>query len=130
MAQRGLDNFAVRVGVENELLTLNDRGFIIPAAAAVVNEIIREIVKGNTDVSMLRELVYGIQWEPHPAQLEIVTQPLCYLDVDRAVRLARQYVAMAAMKRSIKIFAGSIHPVQSDPFPINGTHISLSLIHI
>jgi len=122
-----IKNLVIRVGIENELFTLNDRGFIIPASKIVIKDIIQDIIQRNIDIDLLQGLIYGIQWEPHPAQLEIVTQPLDYRTVERAIRLARRYIASVARRRRLKIYSGSIHPIQSNPFPINGTHISISI---
>ncbi|MEM0500311.1 MAG: hypothetical protein QXY59_04725, partial [Candidatus Korarchaeota archaeon] len=79
-------DFRIRVGIENELMTVNDKGFIIPAATLIVNKIIDDIVSKKVDASILNKYLYGIQWEPHPAQLEIVTQPFNYLNVEKNMR--------------------------------------------
>ncbi len=92
-----------------------------------MKEIIRDILNKEIDIDKFKMLIYGIQWEPHPAQLEIVTQPLNHILIEKAIRLARSYIASVAMRRKIKIYAGSVHPIQSCPFPINGTHISVSI---
>ena len=121
------EKIAIKVGVENELFTLNDKGFIIPASKIVVKEIIQDILNKEVDIDLLKNLIYGIQWEPHPAQLEIVTQPLSYVLIEKAMRISRQYIADVAERKKIKIYGGSVHPIQSNPFPINGTHISISV---
>ena len=84
-------------------------------------------MRKNIDIDILKSFIYGIQWEPHPAQLEIVTQPLNHILIDKAIRFARKYIASVAKRKNIKIYSGSVHPIQSNPFPINGTHISISI---
>jgi len=122
-----VDNLTIRIGIENELFTLNEKGFIIPASKIVVKEIIRDITNRSVDVDLLKGLIYGIQWEPHPAQLEIVTQPLDVFSIRKAIEISRKYIAQVAKRKHIKIYSGSAHPVQSNPFPLNGTHVSISI---
>ncbi|MCR8432745.1 MAG: glutamate-cysteine ligase family protein [Candidatus Korarchaeota archaeon] len=121
-------DFRIRVGIENELMTVNDKGFIIPAATLIVNKIIDDIVSKKVDASVLNKYLYGIQWEPHPAQLEIVTQPFNYPNVEKNMRFIYDYLDNAAGEKNVKIYLGSMHPIQSSPFPINGTHVSISIV--
>lgn len=121
-------NLRIKVGIENELMTVNNKGFIVPGAALIVNKIIDDIIMKKVDVSTLNKYMYGIQWEPHPAQLEIVTQPFNYLHIEKNMRAIYEYLDSAAKEKNIMIYLGSIHPIQSNPFPINGTHISISIV--
>ncbi len=123
-----IENLKIRVGIENELLTVNNKGFIVPAADLIIKEIIDDIVNKRIDIGFLKRFIYGIQWEPHPAQLEVVTQPLNFLLVEKTMKLIRTYLGEVASRRKLMIYAGSVHPIQSNPFPINGTHISISVV--
>ncbi len=44
----------------------------------------------------------------------------------RAAALARRMLGEAASKRSLLVYLGSAHPVQSAPLPLNGTHVNVS----
>ena len=123
-----VENLKIRIGIENELLTINSQGFMVPAADLIVRDIIDDIVNKRIDISVLKKLIYGIQWEPHPAQLEVVTQPLNYLLVEKTMKIIRSYLGEVAGRKNLMIYAGSVHPIQSNPFPINGTHISISAV--
>lgn len=122
-----IEQLVIKIGIENELLTINQYGFIIPASNIIVNEIIQDIIDKNIDIDTFKTLILGIQWEPHPAQLEIVTQPLNHILIEKAMKISREYVGSVASRKNIKIFSGSVHPTHSNPFPINGTHISISV---
>lgn len=122
------ERLKIKIGVENELLTVNRRGLLVSMSQLIVNEIINDIANKRINIAHMKKLIYGLQWEPHPAQIEIVTQPLPFHLIYDAINLMWSYLSKVARRKSLRIYVGSVHPVQSNPFPLNGTHVSLSII--
>ena len=124
---RLLDNLNVLIGIEEEVFIVNSKGFLAPHAEMVSAELIRLLREDEFLLKKTANRLMGLQWEPNPSQIEYVTRPMELDKVEETVSFARKLLAMAADRISCKIYTGSVHPVQSSPFPINGMHVSISI---
>ena len=123
-----LDNHEIKIGIEEEFFITNQDGFLVPQAEQIANSILNIIRKDRERLSRVKMLLKGIQWEANPTQLEYVTRPLPLTELINAIREARNLVGEAAENLNLNILPSSVHPIQSTPNPINGTHINVSVL--
>jgi hypothetical protein len=64
--------------------------------------------------------------EPNLAQIEHVSLPISLDQIDDYINEGRTLVLDAAKGVGCKIFVQSLHPLESNPHPICGTHINVS----
>jgi hypothetical protein len=83
--------------------------------------------KDQNFLSSLQVKIRGLDAEPSPSQIEYVTLPLPPSSLEQAVIEGRKLLTEAAKQIGVKILAQSLHPLQSDPNPISGTHINVSV---
>jgi len=122
-----LSRYKFRVGIEEELFIVNSRGFLVKAAEPVSKVLANMLRESSELLEIARKFLFGLQWEPNPSQIEYVTHPLPIEAIREAIIFGRELIAKAAKKLGLLIYVGSMHPVQSSPFPINGTHINISV---
>ena len=122
-----LDNYNIKIGLEEEIFITNSKGFLISQSETLSSALITMLRENEELLKQARNYLFGLQWEPHPSQIEYVTRPVHPSRVKEIVTFARRILAKAAGSISAKIYTGSIHPVQSNPTPLNGTHISVSV---
>jgi gamma-glutamyl:cysteine ligase YbdK (ATP-grasp superfamily) len=124
------DNFnkyQVLCGIEEEFLLIDHDGTLVEAADQIMKTA-ADIIDNNPDLlNSLRVRIRSLDAEPNPAQIEYVTLPIELGKVESAVRAGRQLLIDAAKRLGVKLFAQSLHPIQSDPHPIVGTHINVSV---
>ena len=86
-----------------------------------------EILERDTNrLDFLQLKIKGLDAEPSPSQIEYVTLPLPPNEIEEAMRAGRRLLADAAKQLGYRIFSQSLHPIQSDPHPMCGTHINVS----
>jgi len=124
------DNFnqyQVLCGIEEEFLLVDENGTLVEAADQLMKTA-ANIIENNPDLlESLRIKIRSLDAEPNPAQIEYVTLPIELDKVESAVEAGRQLLIDAAKELGVKLFAQSLHPIQSDPNPIVGTHINVSV---
>lgn len=121
------DEYQVLCGIEEEFLIIDEDGTLVEAADQIMKTA-ANIIENNPDMlESLRIKIRSLDAEPNPAQIEYVTLPIELGKVESAVKAGRQLLIDSAKKLGIKIFAQSLHPIQSDPHPIVGTHINVSV---
>jgi len=120
-------NWEVLCGIEEEFLIIKDDGTLIEAADNIM-ETAAKILDNNRDLlDSLRIKIRSSDAEPNPAQIEYVTLPLPPKELESAVTEGRNLLITAAEELGVKLLAQSLHPIQSDPHPIVGTHINISV---
>ncbi len=115
-----------RVGIEEEGFTLNHLGFLAPYSYLVAEELLDIIQEDANTLRKIRSILLGLQWEPHPSQLEYVTHPLKPENLYNTLKYSREILGRCAQKKGLLMGFFSMHPIQSTPLPINGTHINIS----
>ena len=121
------DKYQVLCGIEEEFLLIDNDGTLIEAADQIMKTA-ANIIDNNPDLlDALRVKIRSLDAEPNPAQIEYVTLPIELEQVESAVRAGRQLLIDAAKELGVKLFAQSLHPIQSDPHPIVGTHLNVSV---
>ncbi|TXT67634.1 MAG: putative metal-dependent hydrolase of the TIM-barrel fold [Promethearchaeota archaeon] len=119
--------YEVLCGIEEEFLILDRDGTLIEAADNLMVKA-AQLLEDNSDLlDSLRLRIRSLDAEPNPAQIEYVTLPLKPSQLEDAVKAGRKLLIDAGKKLDVKIFTQSLHPVQSDPHPIVGTHINVSV---
>ncbi|MBD3188570.1 hypothetical protein GF325_17195 [Candidatus Bathyarchaeota archaeon] len=122
-----LENFEVLCGIEEEFLIINEDGILAEMADEMMKAAARMLRKNNHMLETLMVQISGLDAEPNPAQIEYVTLPLPPSELKNAVHAGRDLLITAAEDLGVKILAQSMHPVQSNPNPIAGTHINVSV---
>ena len=121
-------NYEILIGVEEEVFIVNPNGFLAPFAEHVAEKLLNIIRRDKKLLEMSRHYLKGLQWEPNPSQLEYVTRPHNIQEIIKAIKFARELLAKAANSLGLYILPISVHPIESRPFPINGTHINISIL--
>ncbi|MFX0185083.1 MAG: glutamate-cysteine ligase family protein, partial [Candidatus Hodarchaeota archaeon] len=83
--------------------------------------------RDNKRLDFLQLKIRGLDAEPSPTQIEYVTLPLPPNELEGAVEAGRKLLADASHNLGLKILSQSMHPIQSDPNPMSGTHINVSV---
>ncbi|MBD3352039.1 MAG: hypothetical protein GF364_11185 [Candidatus Lokiarchaeota archaeon] len=121
------ENYRVLCGIEEEFFIINRKGNLVNAADNLMVEA-ADILKNDQDLlQSLKIKIRGLDAEPNPAQIEYVTLPLKPENLKEAVQAGRELLIKAAKAIGVKILAQSLHPIESDPHPIVGTHINVSV---
>ncbi len=129
MATNEQDNYEIRVGIEEEVFLVNQEGFLAPYADQLAQGLLYKLKNNREFRKTIKTLLMGIQWEPNPAQIEYVTRPLPIEKIREAIKLGRETFGEIAQDMGMLILPYSVHPVQSNPHPLNGTHINISVIN-
>ena len=121
------NQYQVLCGIEEEFLLVDENGTLVEAADQLMKTA-ANLIENNPDLlESLRIRIRSLDAEPNPAQIEYVTLPIELGKVESAVKAGRQLLIDAANRLGVKLFAQSLHPIQSDPHPIVGTHINVSV---
>ncbi|MFX0140606.1 MAG: hypothetical protein ACFFDN_43600 [Candidatus Hodarchaeota archaeon] len=121
------NEYQVLCGIEEEFLIINKNGSLAKVADDIMVKSAEILEKDQNFLSSLQVRIRGLDAEPSPSQIEYVTLPLPPASLEQAVREGRKLLTEAAKNLGVKILAQSLHPVQSDPNPISGTHINVSV---
>lgn len=120
-------NYQVLCGIEEEFLIINKDGTLVNAADELMVRAAEILERDNKRLDFLQLKIRGLDAEPSPSQIEYVTLPLLPKDITEAVEAGRKLLSDAANHLGYKIFSQSLHPIQSDPHPMCGTHINVSV---
>ncbi|MFX0014076.1 MAG: glutamate-cysteine ligase family protein [Promethearchaeota archaeon] len=123
-------NYQVLCGIEEEFLIITKEGTLVDAADELMVRAAEILERDSKRLNFLQLKIRGLDAEPSPTQIEYVTLPLPPKDVAEAVYAGRKLLSDAASQLGYKIFSQSIHPIQSDPNPMCGTHINVSVQRI
>lgn len=119
--------FQVLCGIEEEFLIINEEGNLTEVANDLMIKS-AEILDGDPNfLNSLQVRIRSLDAEPSPSQIEYVTLPLPPTFLQEAVIYGRRLLNEAASKLGVKILSSSLHPLQSNPNPIAGTHINVSV---
>jgi gamma-glutamyl:cysteine ligase YbdK (ATP-grasp superfamily) len=121
------DNYQVLCGIEEEFLIINKNGTLAKKADDIMVKSAEILERDQNFLNSLQVKIRGLDAEPSPSQIEYVTLPLHPASLEQAVYEGRKLLTEAAKQIGVKILAQSLHPVQSDPNPISGTHINVSV---
>ncbi|MFX1467078.1 MAG: hypothetical protein ACFFB8_00325 [Promethearchaeota archaeon] len=119
--------FQVLCGIEEEFLIINKKGTLAKVADDIMVKSAEILERDQNFLSSLQVRIRGLDAEPSPSQIEYVTLPLPPASLEQAIKEGRKLLIEAANQIGVKILAQSLHPVQSDPNPICGTHINVSV---
>ncbi|MFX1380091.1 MAG: hypothetical protein ACFFA4_13470 [Promethearchaeota archaeon] len=119
--------YQVLCGIEEEFLIINKNGRLARVADDIMVKSAEILEKDQNFLSSLQVRIRGLDAEPSPSQIEYVTLPLPPKSLEQAVKEGRKLLTEAANQIGVKILAQSLHPIQSDPHPIAGTHINVSV---
>jgi len=125
--QESYNDYQVLCGIEEEFLIINKNGTLAKAADDIMVKSAEILEKDTNFLNSLQVKIRGLDAEPSPSQIEYVTLPLTPTSLEPAVVEGRKLVTEAAKNKGVKILAQSLHPTQSDPNPISGTHINVSV---
>ncbi|MFX0104323.1 MAG: hypothetical protein ACFE75_02390 [Candidatus Hodarchaeota archaeon] len=120
-------DYQVLCGIEEEFLIINKNGRLAKVADDIMVKSAEILEKDQNFLSSLQIKIRGLDAEPSPSQIEYVTLPLPPTLLEQAVKEGRKLLTEAAKQLGVKILAQSLHPIQSDPNPISGTHINVSV---
>ena len=120
-------DYQVLCGIEEEFLIINKDGTLVNAADELMVRAAEILERDNKRLDFLQLKIRGLDAEPSPSQIEYVTLPLPPKDIAKAVESGKQLLSDAANQLGYKIFSQSLHPIQSDPHPMCGTHINVSV---
>jgi hypothetical protein len=121
------EQYQVLCGVEEEFLIINKNGTLADVADDIMVKSAEILEKDSSLLNSLQVKIRGLDAEPSPSQIEYVTLPLPPSSIEEAVIEGRKLVIDAAKQIGVKILAQSLHPTQSDPHPISGTHLNVSV---
>ncbi|MFX0141230.1 MAG: hypothetical protein ACFFDN_46755, partial [Candidatus Hodarchaeota archaeon] len=120
-------DYQVLCGIEEEFLIINKNGRLAKVADDIMVKSAEILENDQKFLSSLQVKIRGLDAEPSPSQIEYVTLPLPPTLLELAVKEGRKLLIEAAKQLGVKILAQSLHPIQSDPNPISGTHINVSV---
>ncbi|UCG01913.1 MAG: hypothetical protein JSW11_20215 [Candidatus Heimdallarchaeota archaeon] len=119
-------NYNVLCGIEEEFLIINQDGTLVNAADELMVRAAEILEQDSNRLDFLQLKIRGLDAEPSPSQIEYVTLPLPPKDIAEAMKAGRKLLSDAATQLGYRIFSQSMHPIQSDPHPMSGTHINVS----
>ncbi|MFX0021556.1 MAG: hypothetical protein ACFE9S_04470 [Candidatus Hermodarchaeota archaeon] len=120
-------DYQVLCGIEEEFLIINKNGTLAKKADDIMVKSAEILESDQNFLNSLQVKIRGLDAEPSPSQIEYVTLPLPPTSLEQAIFEGRKLLTDAAKQLGVKILAQSLHPVQSDPHPISGTHINVSV---
>jgi gamma-glutamyl:cysteine ligase YbdK (ATP-grasp superfamily) len=120
------EQYHVLCGVEEEFLIIKKKGTLADMADDIMVKSAEILDNDSSLLNSLQVKIRGLDAEPSRSQIEYVTLPLPPSSIEAAVNEGRKLVIEAAKKIGVKILAQSLHPTQSDPHPISGTHLNVS----
>ena len=120
-------DYQVLCGIEEEFLIINKDGTLVSAADELMVRAADILERDSKRLDFLQLKIRGLDAEPSPSQIEYVTLPLPPKDIAEAVEAGRKLLSDAANQLGYRIFSQSLHPIQSDPHPMCGTHINVSV---
>ncbi|MFW9856756.1 MAG: glutamate-cysteine ligase family protein [Candidatus Thorarchaeota archaeon] len=124
-----LRDYSVLCGVEEEFLLIHKDGTLVEAADDCMVRAAEILEEDPKRLEILMTGIRGLDAEPALTQIEYVTLPLPPHRLHEAVTEGRRLLSDAAAQLGFKLLAQSLHPIQSDPNPIVGTHINVSVQH-
>ena len=119
-------NYHVLCGIEEEFLILNKNGTLVNAADELMVRAAEILERDSKRLDFLQLKIRGLDAEPSPSQIEYVTLPLPPKEIAEVMKAGRKLLSDAARQLGYRIFSQSMHPIQSDPHPMSGTHINVS----
>ncbi|MFX0211015.1 MAG: glutamate-cysteine ligase family protein, partial [Candidatus Hodarchaeota archaeon] len=125
-AEDPCQNYNVLCGIEEEFLIINKEGTLVNAADELMVRAAEILEQDSRRLDFLQLKIRGLDAEPSPSQIEYVTLPLPPKDIAEAMKAGRKLLADAATQLGYRILSQSLHPIQSDPNPMCGTHINVS----
>ncbi|MFX0206064.1 MAG: glutamate-cysteine ligase family protein [Candidatus Hodarchaeota archaeon] len=126
LAEDLCQNYNVLCGIEEEFLIINKDGTLVNAADELMVRAAEILERDSKRLDFLQLKIRGLDAEPSPSQIEYVTLPLPPKDIAEAMKAGRKLLSDAATQLGYRIFSQSMHPIQSDPHPMSGTHINVS----
>jgi gamma-glutamyl:cysteine ligase YbdK (ATP-grasp superfamily) len=121
------NTYKVLCGIEEEFLIINEDGILVEAADDIMVRAAELLEKNQDLLNSIIVKIRSLDAEPSPSQIEYVTLPLQPSILEEAVKAGRKLLIDSAKDLGVKILAQSLHPIQSDPNPIVGTHINVSV---
>lgn len=121
------NNYEVLCGIEEEFFIINEDGTLIEVADDLMEKVADLLGKDENLLERVKLKIRSLDPEPSPSQIEYVTLPLPPIELEDGVEMGRKLLTDAASELGVKIFAQSLHPIQSNPNPIVGTHINVSI---
>ena len=135
MSIRGIDlsvienicrEYEVLIGLEEEMLIISKDGTLVAAADQLMEAAATLL---NRDAERLERIMLKIRSldpEPNLAQIEYVSLPIPLSEVPSAIAEGRSLILDSAKSLGYKLFVQSLHPLESNPHPMCGTHINVS----
>ncbi|MFX1364026.1 MAG: hypothetical protein ACFFCE_14740 [Promethearchaeota archaeon] len=120
-------DYKVLCGIEEEFLIINKNGTLAKVADDLMVKSAEILERDQNFLNSLQVKIRGLDAEPSPSQIEYVTLPLPPESLQEAVFEGRKLVTEAAKQIGVTILSQSLHPIQSDPNPIAGTHVNVSV---
>ncbi|UCE12973.1 MAG: hypothetical protein JSV04_12375 [Candidatus Heimdallarchaeota archaeon] len=120
-------DYQVLCGIEEEFLIIDENGTLVDAADELMVRAAEILERNSKWLETLMLKIRGLDAEPSPSQIEYVTLPLPPSELPEAIESGRKILIDAASHVGYKILAQSLHPIQSDPHPMCGTHINVSV---
>ncbi|MFX1514211.1 MAG: hypothetical protein ACFFCQ_16660 [Promethearchaeota archaeon] len=129
MLKEEINQYDILCGIEEEFLILTHDGRLAPAADDIMVRAAEILRSDRKRLKQLRPKIRALDPEPSPTQIEYVTMPLKLHELRDAVKAGRALLRDAAGDLGYKLYAQSMHPLESEPNPIAGVHINVSVQH-
>ncbi|MFX1519107.1 MAG: glutamate-cysteine ligase family protein [Promethearchaeota archaeon] len=119
--------YIVAIGIEEELLIISkEEGTLAPVAEDLMRYTVNLLNNAPDRLQRLQIKLRSLDPEPNLAQIEHVSLPIPLDQVDDYINEGRSLILDATQGLGYKIFVQSLHPLESNPHPICGTHINVS----
>lgn len=121
-------DYEILLGIEEEFLIIHENGTLVNAADDIMRSAAKILSNNKSRLRDLQLRIRALDPEPSPTQIEYVTLPLEPHLLREAIVQGRKLIVDAAKQiDGVRILAQSLHPIQSDPNPMCGTHINVSI---
>jgi gamma-glutamyl:cysteine ligase YbdK (ATP-grasp superfamily) len=120
------NKYTLLCGIEEEFLLLSKDGTLAPLADDVMRQSAEILSRDPNRLQSLRLKIRALDPEPSRTQIEYVSLPVKPEELKDCISERRKLLVGAAHALGGKVLAQSIHPIQSDPNPLVGTHLNIS----
>ncbi len=119
--------YRVLCGIEEEFLLINKNGSLAQRADNTMLAAADILRNDQKRLRRLRLKIRALDPEPSLAQIEYTTLPTAPSNIKDYVTEGRRLIADAARSADSLTLAQSMHPFESNPNPMAGTHINVSV---
>ncbi len=127
MLKEEIKQYDILCGIEEEFLIITPDGRLAPVADDIMLRAAEILRADRKRLELLRPKIRALDPEPSPTLIEYVTMPVKLDELPAAIKAGRALLRDAAGDLGYKLYAQSMHPIESEPNPIAGVHINVSV---